>query len=1043
MPLDLNVLLAPSLLSLNRKTMRTTREPFASVEAALSGEGSTFRRSLDGVWRFQLTQTPANLPDNWTMADTSQAPWRDIKVPGVWTLQDTADKPHYTNWVMPFACEKPPNVPAQNPTGLYRTSFTCPPDWDGRNVFIHIGGFESFLMLWCNGEFLGMGKDSRLPSAFDLGKALRTGRNELAIMVVRWSDGTWIEDQDHWYHGGLHRSVYLESHAPTHVADLHIQADYDPETGEGLATLEMRVDGPSSGCKLRAHLLGPDGAFAGTFPESSVQQFDGQADGVTQLLQSVSFFGYAAHTRLALPDITPWTAETPVRYQLLCELIGPEGQVIEASRTWIGFRRVDVSGRRLKINGQPVKLIGVNRHDHHPETGKTLTREEIRAELLTMKQHNINAVRTAHYPNDPMLLDLCDELGLYVIDEANVECHGRYQLVSRAPEYQHAIIDRTLRMIMRDRNHPSIIGWSTGNESGHGPAHNAAAAMARHLDPTRFVQYEGAMHKLGILFQWNKETGLAAPSANELAASDIVCPMYAPIDYIIDWARWAEDTKLDERPLILCEYSHAMGNSNGSLSEYVDAFFAEPALGGGFIWDWRDQGLAAKDEDGNFFWAYGGHYGDTPNDANFNINGLVGPDGVPHPQLREYKWAARPVTASLSGEGKLVLENRRAFTDTSDLQLYWTLQRDGEPIETGTLHPVIHAGGSGTIDIPAQFKAAGHVTLLIEWRLKSDTVWASAGHVLAWDQITLAEAAPVPARDAPSISGETFTETELAFGPTKLFFGEGGEISAVHVNDQPAIVSDVTACLWRAPTDNDGGKPLEEAAAQPFRLSNTMRWVGYGLNALEPSPTIRTIERMGDAVRLGLSRRWRGADTAELVHDTVWTLTEHGAQVSERLIVPDLWQDLPRVGIRFETPKSLDQLGWHGLGPDESYPDRKGAQTFGLWQSRIADQYHDFARPQEHGNHEETRAFQLGSAAGEGIRFVFDTPLAFTARPHHDVDLNAAQTLAELKEAATTEIHIDIGTRGLGTGACGPDVLDPYKTDGGEYVFLWSLYAFK
>jgi beta-galactosidase len=1036
LPLDLNVLLDPSLLALNRRTMRTTREPYLTARTAIEGKGSSLRASLDGTWRFQLVENPDAAPKDWQTAETNQAPWRDIKVPGVWTLQNTGDHPHYTNWVMPFAEEKPPAVPEDNPTGLYRHAFSCPPDWQGRDVHIHIGGFESFLMVWCNGVFIGMGKDSRLPSAFNLGKALNAAENQLALMVVRWSDGTWIEDQDHWYHGGLHRSVYLEASARTHIADLHIDADYDPETGAGHAGLTVYVDGPSEGYKTRAQILDKDGKLIGTFPDAAVSQFDATADGITQLIQSVSMFGYAARAELNLPNIAPWSAEVPTRFQLVTELLDTDNQIIEASRIWIGFRRIETKDRRLKINGRDIKIIGVNRHDHHPDTGKTLTRDEIRAELTQMKRANINAVRTAHYPNDPVLLDLCDELGLYVIDEANVECHGRYQLVSRDPSYQQAIIGRTVRTVMRDRNHPSIIGWSTGNEAGHGPAHNAAAAMARHLDPTRFVQYEGAMHKMGLLFQWNRETGLAAPSDSELAASDIVCPMYPPIDYIIDWANWAEATKRDDRPMILCEYSHAMGNSNGSLTEYVEAFFAHGPLAGGFIWDWRDQGLSAKDEHDRFYWAYGGHYDDTPNDANFNINGLVGPDLTPHPQLREYQWAARPVTATRSDKGEITLHNRRSVADTSDLSLHWTLQQNGAPIETGTLSPKIKAGATKTIPLPTNTRGE---SLLIEWKLAEGTAWCEKGYTIAWDQIVLEEPATRARPDFPPIPRSEFTEPALSCGPAEIRFAPDGRIDVIKLNGAPVILSDPQACLWRAPTDNDGGKPLEDAAAQPFRLSNTMRWVGYGLNTLEHGPVKRTMERDGNRVRLYLHRTWQGSGNETLIHETLWTLTENGADITERLQIPDNWQDLPRIGIRFEAPSALDHLAWRGLGPDESYPDRKSAQTHGHWYRTIADQYHPFVRPQEHGNHEQTQCFNLRSATGEGVEFSFPHPLAFTARAHHDHALNEAQTLAELAPSPTTEIHIDVATRGLGTGACGPDVLDPYKVHGGTYVFAWSL----
>lgn len=1039
--LSFDKLLQPTLTEINRLPARATLQPFPDVASALEANdgdlaASPQRLSLDGDWKFLLLKRPEDAPAGWAAPGAALSVWRNIRVPGVWTRQDTGDYPHYANWMMPFDCPHAPETPDENPTGLYRTTFEAPAQCGERKTVLHIGGFESVALVWCNGEFVGMGKDSRLPSEFDLTPYVSSGNNALAIMVIRWSDATWIEDQDHWNHGGIHRSVYVEFRAQTHVSDLNVTADYDCETGDGEVTICVVVDGASDGYAVRARLLDADGKVSGEFPTAPVAQFDATASAFEQLVSAYNFYGFAAEATLKLPDAQPWSAERPRRYRLVVELLTPDGAVAEAHALWVGFRRVAVSGRRLKINGEPVVLIGVNRHDHHHENGKTLTVDEMRAELTTMKRHNINAVRTAHYPNDSSLLDLCDELGLYVVDEANVECHGRYHLVSRDPAYANAIVDRTVRMIARDRNHPCVIGWSTGNESGHAAAHNAAAAAARFSDPTRFVQYEGAMRRFGSFMMWSDEGAQKNPKGVELIASDIVCPMYPPIDFIIRWAQWAERTELDDRPMILCEYSHAMGNSNGSVTDYVDAFYTEPALAGGFVWDWRDQGLSAKDKEGRFYWAYGGHFGDEPNDRNFNINGLVGPDGAPHPALNEYKWAARPVTAERLEDGSIRFINRRTFQDTSDLTLEWTLLCDGEVVETGALLPVIPAGDAEVIDPP--YKAAidsdAEWFLSLEWRLCEATPWAKQGERLAWDQLALSLPGKAEISASIPVTGAVKTLQEVDGDGVKILFDPDGRIQSVALDGLEVITSDITPCVWRAPTDNDGGKPGTRDLLLPTKCAE---WVGYGLNALKRTNIETTIEESG--VRLMLVQHWEGAKGETLVHQSIWNLTNGRARVDETITIPQAWMDLPRVGVRFEVPSVFEKLSWHGLGPDESYPDRCGAQTVGRWTSALADQYHPYVRPQEHGAHEQTRSFQLLDKAGEGFEVSFPMPLSFTARLHHDADLTEAETLAELMQRDTAEVHIDAAMRGLGTAACGPDVLPQYLVRPGTYSFSWIL----
>lgn len=1042
LPLPLHHILSPTVLELGRLPARATLQAFADEAEQVAG-ASRWRLPLDGAWSFQLVSAPEQAPDEWVTTNLPADGWSDIRVPGVWTRQDTGDLPHYANWRMPWDCQKPPGVPRENPTGLYRKDFELSADWLERNSVLHIGGFESLALVWCNGAFIGMGKDSRLPSEFDLSGAVKPGLNQLAVMVVRWCDATWIEDQDHWNHGGLHRSVILESRAATHVRDLVVDTDYDPATQTGTADVRVEVAGASDGYRVRARLEAEDGQICAETPAQAVQQFDLSRSVNAQWLQSFTFRSYSADLQIEVPHADPWSAEIPTRYRLITELLAPGGAVAEIHETYIGFTRIEIADRRLCVNGAPIVLLGVNRHDHHPENGKTCSREDMRADLVTMKRHNINAIRTAHYPNDPVLLDLADELGFYVIDEANVECHARWSEVAHHPGYRAAIVDRTVRMIARDRNHPSIIGWSLGNEAGHGPAQDAAAAAARHLDPKRFVHYEGAVsQRFSFPFGRPPESTLQAPSRSERTATDVVCPMYSSIDLIQEWARWAEETKLDDRPLLLCEFSHAMGNSNGSIAAYVDAFFDEPALAGGFVWDWRDQGLAEYDTAGRFYWAYGGHFGDEPNDANFNINGLVGPDGAPHPALREYMWAARPFVLEALDAGKFRLHNRRVFAESSDVELHWSLLRNGQIVEEGTLRPNIAAGASQAFDLPisARLTSDAEWHFSVEWRTIEEMAWAPKGHLVAWDQVQLAacESAPLPRPDLSGRDAVPLRSKRAKAGDLTIAVEQQG-LSSVLLGEVPVIVSPVTPCVWRAPTDNDGGKP----GTRPLFQSLTEKWVAYGLNALAPGE-VATLSYDDDAAQvIKCTRNWTGAEDQVLQHETLISVSDGMITFDETIILPDAWEDVPKVGIRFEVAPEFDQLAWFGLGPDESYPDRCGAQTVGVWQSLVADQYHPYVRPQDHGAHEQTRWFQLTNSAGAGIRVVLPNALSFAARSHHDEQLNRAETLAELDPGATTEVHIDAAVRGLGTAACGPDTLEVYRVGPGTYRFQWRLQALR
>jgi beta-galactosidase len=1024
-----------------------------AASARRCDEASPWCRSLDGVWRFLLVSRPDAAPQGWADPDHDDAGpaavavgWRDLTVPGVWTMQDVGDRPHYTNIEMPWAGLEPPHVPSGNPTGLHRTVFRLPTGWRGRRVVLEVGGAESVLLVWCNGTFVGLGKDSRLPSRFDLTAHLRRGANTLGLMVVRWSDASWLEDQDQWWHGGIHRGVRLLAPGPVALADVHADADLDPASGTGRLTVACRVDIPppgagAQGWRTRSVLETLDGRLVAGPLEAEIPVFGSQGGG--PWLEPYLFEGHRTTVSARIPGVAPWSAETPALHRVVVELVAPDGTVAEVVALRVGFRRVEVRDRRLLVNDRPVVLNGVNRHDHHPVTGKTLTVAELRADLELMKRHNIDAVRTAHYPNDHRLLDLCDELGLYVLDEANVESHGRWAALAQDPAYDAAVLARVSRMVLRDRSHACVIGWSLGNENGHGPAIDAAAAWVRRTDPGRLVHHEPSSMGRWLL---DRRRG---PDRSERLVSDVLSRMYPSVDEIVDWARWAERSGGDDRPLLLCEYSHAMGNSNGSLAEYWEAFRSEPALCGGFVWDWMDQGLAALDGRGRAYWAYGGHLGDEPNDGSFCCNGLVGPDRAPHPALRELQWLARPVavTGSRIRWGGIRVENRQRFRDTSWLRGEWDLLVDGEVVQTGEVpDPGIGPGQERSIVLAwtrPRTTPGQEVHVTVRWRTRHDEGWAPAGHLVAWDQLVVpwsTRIGPVRRPDAAAALDDDGQRLTLAAATTVAVVDRHtAEVVGSGPGTDDLVVGPVRLCLWRPPTENDGGA-RGPAAVRPHSAAD--RWLAWGLDRLTPDPVAVTVSRRGGDVAVSVRRRWVSATGEAAEHRTVLRPDRAGGiWFEEDVRVPEAWHDLPRVGIRFTAAPALGTLAWFGPGPDETYPDRRSAAVVARWTGPIDDQYVAYVVPQEHGAHVDVRWFSLTAPDGRGVRVDADPPCTFAARRHHDEDLFRATTTAELDPAGTVEVHVDAAVRGLGTGACGPDTLAAYLVRGGTHRWRWRMTA--
>ncbi|HEX2575546.1 MAG TPA: glycoside hydrolase family 2 TIM barrel-domain containing protein [Aquihabitans sp.] len=740
--------------------------------------------SLDGTWSFTLVERP-ELVDAALLTGPTGG-WASVEVPGCWTMQGF-DRPQYTNIVMPFP-GPPPAVPDANPTGVHRRTVTVPEDWAGRRIVLHVAGAEAVLYVHVDGRPVGMGKDSRLPHELDLTAVVEPGRPfELALTVVRWSDATYLEDQDHWYHAGLHRSVSLHATPPVHLADVQATCDWDPATGDGHLHARVVVDGPGHGPRgwvVEAEVAG-----------HSVQapcRFEHPTDDVVNF---AVFVGRGAVLDLEVPGVAPWSAEAPALQDLVVRLVDDTGRTVDATTLAVGFRRVEVRGHELLVNGCAVLIKGVNRHDHDPVRGKAVTAESIERDVVLMKQHNLNAVRTSHYPNDTHLYDVCDRLGMYVVDEANVETHAYLRSLTQDPRWGPAIMQRITRLAQRDLNHPSVIMWSLGNESGVAPIHQAAAGWLRAFDPSRPVHYESGISAdtFAAMVAGDAPDG-AAILAVERPESDVIAPMYPPVEDLVGWATQAPP----DRPLIMCEYIHAMGNSCGGLDDYWEAIRTHPGLQGGFVWDWVDQALVQVLDDGTTRLAYGGDFGDEPNDGPFCLNGVVAADRTPHPSLLELAKVVQPVLVRAvdARAGVLEVAHEHAFVDLAWLAPSWSVAVDGREVGAGTLAPLELAPGATTrLEVPVppldlEPGTAAHLT--VSFRTAVDLPWAPTGHEVAWEQV----------------------ELDRAPGPTAAPDRRGGP--------RPIDALEPRLALWRAPIDNE-----------VFGPRHAERWERAGLRDLE------------------------------------------------------------------------------------------------------------------------------------------------------------------------------------------------------------------
>jgi beta-galactosidase len=983
----------PDVVGINKEPGHCTLVPYSDIETAIKADrkASRFYKSLNGNWRFHWVSKPADRPLNFYESSYDVSAWDQIPVPSNWQMHGYGI-PIYLNVPYPFP-PNPPYIPHDyNPVGSYRRGFTISEEWKNRQIFLHFDGVKSAFYVWMNGQKVGYSQDSMTPAEFNITQYLKSGENTLAVEVYRWSDGSYLEDQDMWRLSGIYRNVYLFATPQVHIRDFFVRTDLDESYSDATLMIRPKItnftDESLEGWTIEAQLYDPDTEPVLAQPlsrtvSSIIEEKYPQRDNVK--------FALLEH-KVSNPK--KWSAEFPYLYTLVLTLKDAEGKTIEAESCRVGFREVEIKDGQLFVNGRSIKLFGVNRHEHDPDHGRAIPVSRMIQDIKLLKQHNINAVRTSHYPDDPTWYDLCDRYGIYLIDEANLESHGLKGYLSNVADWHNAFVERAIRMVERDKNHPSVIFWSLGNETGCGPNHAAMSAWIKEYDPTRPIHYEGAVG-----------------DPVDYPYVDMISRMYARIPQII---RLATDPN-DNRPMVLCEYAHAMGNSVGNLKEYWDAIRSHKRLIGGFIWDWADQGLRKKSPDGKYFWAYGGDFGDKPNDGNFCCNGLVQPDRKPNPSLYEVKKVYQRVHVLPIDilAGKFRIYNEYDFLNLDFADIRCELVADGRVINKGTLPKLsLPARAQRNIQLDfkkPEFQPGAEYWIKIIFSLAADTSWAKKGHVLAWDQFKMPfDVPPTPVVDPnmiPSLTLKQDSEKIVVSGSDfELVFGkDSGALESFDFNGKQLIASALVPNFWRVPIDNDEGNGMPKRLgvwrnAGPNRTINTV-------NAKQVKPQIVRVTTEA-AIRVGTNS----------THKTIYTVYGNGDIIIDSKFTPvgDNLPDLPRFGMQMAVPGQLKRLTWLGRGPHETYWDRKTGGAFGLYSGHVNNIIHRYVRPQENGNRSDVRWMALTDREGVGLVAVGMPAIDVSAWPFTMQDLEKAKHIHELPQRDTITVNLDYKQMGVG-----------------------------
>ena len=1004
----------PGCFEINRLPAHVPLRSFQDENKARAGTAGSRTQLLDGEWQFRLFDCPEDVPLSWLTGDVHGS--QPIEVPGNWQLQGY-DKPIYTNVKYPFPVD-PPRVPSENPTGCYSKVFNVPMSWltAGRTrVTFH--GVNSAFYLVCNAQFVGYSQDSRLPAEFDLTDFLHSGDNRIAVMVLRWSDGSYLEDQDMWWLSGIFRSVELLHKPDSHIADFRVSPTRCLEQKACLVT-EVAVAGTDEGALTSASALHLRLYWEDTLVSEHVHR------------AGANIWGVDTKLTIELPIEAPklWSHECPNLYRLTLTLLDATGHEIECEACNVGLREVEILGGLLRLNGEPLLIRGVNKHEHDPATGHAESLERVEQQLKLMKQNNFNAVRCSHYPHQPGFYDLCDRLGLLVVDEANIETHGMKPMNALAEDanWQAAFVSRGERMVQRDKNHPCIIIWSLGNEAGYGAAHDAMYAAVRKLDPSRPIQYE--------------------PGGSGTPVTDIICPMYARVDEdlwypgatqavpsIMNWIQRPEES----RPVILCEYAHAMGNSLGNFKDYWDAFRTQPRLQGGFIWDWVDQGLDCETEDGRHFWAYGGDFGDEINDRQFCINGLVFPDLSPHPALFEAKKVQQPFRLELLDRGPATLKvtSEHLFRSTDNEILIWRWMRDGVTEAEGRIHLDLAPGATELFKLPEPEANSGDLFLNLTIEQPTETAWADAGHVVASEQfVAHKRLLALSVVETPA----TFIQSDLAISiaasnSTWLINKRTGFIEQWILDGTEKFKKPLIDSVVRASLDNDIG--ISEVD-RPDPNAWSSRWMAAGLWDLEHHLLSLEVDAEQGIVLARHGYTFEG----RAVLETFWRMSFSACgnlSISHEIAVEENVPPLPRIGLTVglacHSAPGQTSVSWHGRGPHENYPDRKTAAHLGYWELPADDMHTDYIFPSDNGLRCDCSRLALADISVSG-------DFQFSVSSYDQTKLNAAKHPTELAPNDYLSLYLDGFHMGVGgDDSWSPSVKQPFQLGKKHYQWTVSL----
>lgn len=1030
----------PLVSGINREPARATSYSFESEKGALTAkrEASCRMLSLNGEWDFYFAFKPADAPLDFYKSKVKG--WKKIEVPSNWELKGY-DIPIYKSAVYPFRPVDPPRVPKDyNAVGSYQRSFTLPANWKDMNVTLHFGGVSSGFKVWLNGKFLGYGEDSCLPSEFNITPYLQAGENIVSVQVIRWSDGAYLEDQDHWRMSGIQREVLLLAEPKVRIADFHWQAKLDKEYKDAVLSIRPRIEN-TTGKDIKGYVV-----KAQLYNKSNQPVIQNPLERTAASIFNESYprldnvkFGLLETT---IKNPLKWSDETPNLYTLVLTLTDSLGNVIESRSCKVGFRSIEFSkdNSKLLINGKVTYLYGVNRHDHHPVRGKALTREDILKDVQTLKQFNFNCIRTSHYPNDPYFYDLCDEYGILVMDEANYETHGLGGKLSNDPQWTAAFMERTTRMVMRDKNHPSIIIWSLGNEGGRGPNNAAMAAWIHDFDITRPVHYEPAMGS-------HQVEGYIDPSDPRYPKPvDHAHRIQNPVDqYYVDMVSrfypgiftpklLVEQNNGDKRPIIFVEYSHSMGNSTGNMKEFWDLFRSLPRIIGGCIWDFKDQGLLKKDSAGVEFYAYGGDFGEKRHDGNFNINGIVAADGRPKAAIYECKRVYQPAESELidAGKGLLKVTNRHASKSLNSYDVNLIVREDGNVISQKVLPRLNLAAGKDTVISIKQYlpkmRAGNEYLADIHFILSQDELWASKGHEVAANQFALTglPQALGPAKSYPALSVSSTSASHTMSGKNfQVNFDKvNGALSSYKLNGVEQIFQPLLPDFTRPQTDNDrrGWKPnkkLKEWYETGLKLSDLSVEQAAGLAKV--TSTYSLID---------------GRATVKLIY----TINGNGVLKVDYSLNPSAGlPNIPKVGMQTAIRRNYDTITWYGKGPLENYIDKRYGFDAAIYSLPINDFVESYVYPQENGNRTDVRWMYLSDKnKSEGLLVVADSLLSMSAWPYTEENIITAKHTNKLKDPGYLTLNIDLIQMGVGGNDTWSDVSAPLE----QYQIPAKLYSY-